>query len=476
MGIRKVIGAHRRQLMGQLLAESSVFFLLAFLLSFVLILFLSPVVDSVFGYDISSAYFSEFSPLFFMFFVGLFAAILSGIYPALFFSSFHPISMIKRNISPANQGKGIRSGFVVFQFVITIGLLICIGLTYQQIRFLKRKNLGYVKEQMVVVPLKDDETREKHETIRQELIRIPGISAVSFSAALPNKIQRSTTMDLVIEGDRKVFEMTNTTVDEDFLSLYEIDILQGRNFSKDFPSDRTDSIILNEAAVKTLSWQRPIGKQLTIFGGARTVIGIVEDFNFQSLHTAIGPLALRYAGDPYLFTSIRLSTEKIPQVLAGIEKVFRRLTPQTPFEYFFFDDYFANLYQREENFGKTIGYFVLLAIIISFLGLFGLAFFITEQRTKEIGIRKVLGASVAGIAGMLSKEFAIWAVLANVIAWPVAYLVMKRWLQNFAYRIDIGIGVFLLSGALALFIALISVSFQSLKAASSHPADTLRYE
>lgn len=476
MGIRKVIGAHRRQLMGQLLTESVVFFSAAFLLSVVVIIFLSPVVHSLFGYDISTGYFSEFSLLLFMFFVGLFAALLSGIYPALFFSAFHPISMIKRGSFSRGQGKGVRSSFVVFQFAISIGLLICIGLTYQQIRFLKGKDLGYAKEQIVVVLVKDDETRKSSETIRRELTGIAGISGVSFSSALPNNIQRSTTMDLVIEGDRKVFEMTNATIDEDFFSLYEIDILQGRNFSKDFPSDRTDSIILNESAVRTLNWQSPVGRELTIFGRPRTVIGVVQDFNFQSLHTEISPLALRSAGDQYLFASIKFSTADIPQALAGIEKIFEKLAPQIPFEYFFFDDFFANLYQREENFGKTIGYFALLAIIISSLGLFGLAFFITEQRTKEIGIRKVLGASVSGIVGMLSKEFVRWAVLANVIAWPVAYLVMRRWLRNFAYRVDIGIGVFVLAGVVALMIALLSVSYQSVKAASSHPADTLRYE
>ncbi len=476
IGIRKVVGAQRRQLIGQLLSESSVFFLAAFLLSFVLIILLAPVVNNIFGYNISSDYFSKYPLLLFMFFIGLSAALLSGTYPALFFSAFHPMSMIKDAVSPTGRGRGIRSSFVVFQFAITICLLISIGLIYQQIRYLKGKDLGYVKEQVLVVPVKDDEARERNKTIKQELIRLPGITGVSFSAALPNKIQRSTTMDLDIGGDRIVFEMTNTTVDEDFLSLYEIKILQGRNFSDDFPSDSEDSIILNETAVKMLNWQNPIGRELTIFGRPRTVIGVVKDFNFQTLHVEISPLTLRNSGDPFLFSSIRLSTQNIPQTLAGIGNIFQKFTPQTPFEYFFFDDYFENLYRTEENFGKTIGYFTLLAIIISSLGLFGLAFFITEQRTKEIGIRKVLGASVSGIAGMLSKEFAIWAIMANVIAWPVAYLVMHKWLQNFAYRIDIGIGIFMLAGALALFVALASVSYQSIKAATAHPADTLRYE
>jgi putative ABC transport system permease protein len=476
IGIRKVVGAHRKQLIGQLLAESSIFFIMAFLLSFALIMLLTPVVNSIFGYSISSYYFRNFSLLIYMFLIGLLAALLSGTYPALFFSSFHPMSMIKDPLSAKGRGRNIRSGFVIFQFSITICLLISAGLIYQQIRYLKGKDLGYVKEQIVVVPVKDDETRDKYEMIKQELIRIPGISEVSFSAALPNKIQRSTTLDLDIEGDRKVFEMSNTRIDEDFLILYGIDILQGRNFSKDYPSDSVDSIILNESAVKTLNWKDPVGRELTIFGRPRTVIGVVEDFNFQTLHLEISPLALRTTGEQYLFTSIRLSTHNIQQTLNGIGKIFQKFAPQTPFEYFFFDDYFENLYRSEENFSRTIGYLALLAILISSLGLFGLSFFITEQRTKEIGIRKVLGASVPGIVGMLSREFAAWAVMANVLAWPLAYLFVNKWLQNFAYRVDIGIGVFVLAGLLALIIALLTVGYQSVKAATSHPAHTLRCE
>lgn len=476
IGIRKVVGAHRKQLIGQLLTESAVFFITAFFLSFVLIILLAPIVNNIFGYNISSDYFSKYSLLFFMFLIGLVAALLSGAYPALFFSAFHPINMIKDTVSPKGRGRGIRSSFVIFQFSISICLLISTGLIYQQLRYLEGKELGYLKEQIVVVPVKDDEVRERHEAIKQELIRLPGIAGVSYSSALPNKIQRSTTLDLDIEGKRKIFEMSNSTVDENFLPLYKIDILQGRNFSKDFPSDLKDSIILNETAVKILNWQNPIGKELTIFGRPRTVIGVVRNFNFQSLHTEISPLALRISGDQYLFTSIKLATQNISQTLSSIGDIFQKISPQTPFEYFFFDDYFENLYRIEENFGRTIGYFAFLAIVISCLGLFGLAFFISQQRTKEIGIRKVLGASVPWIVGMLSKEFAKWAILANVLAWPVAYLVMHKWLQNFAYRIDIGVGIFVLAAALALVIALITVSYQSIKAATSHPADTLRYE
>jgi putative ABC transport system permease protein len=476
IGIRKVMGAQRRQLIEQILAESLVFFLAAYLLSFVLALLLAPVVNSIMGYSISAEDFARYDLPLFLSLIGLLAALLSGAYPALFFASFRPLGMIKKQAFSRGRGRVIRSGFVIFQFSITIGLLIASGLVYQQVRYLKNKDLGYVKEQIVIVPVKDERVRERHETIKQELARLPRITGVSFSAALPSQIRRSTTMDLEIEGNRKVFEMNNARIDEDFLSLYEIEIHQGRNFSREFPSDPETSIILNEKAVKTLNWQDPVGRELTIFGGPRRVIGVVEDFNFQTLHSEIGPLALRAGGEPHVFASVRLSTENIPQTLAGIEKTFLKISPQTPFEYYFLDEYFNNLYRSEESFGRTIGYFTMLAIVISCLGLFGLAYFITEQRTKEIGIRKVLGASVPGIVGMLSWGFAKWAILANGAAWPVAYLVMYQWLQNFAYRIAIGLGTFLLAGALALLIGLLTVSLQTVRAAAAPPADTLRYE
>jgi putative ABC transport system permease protein len=476
IGIRKVIGAHRKQLIRQFMTEASVFFLTSFLLSFVMIVLLRPAVNSIFGFDISLEHFGKIFLLLFMFLIALSASLLSGIYPAFFFSAFQPLNIIRDGVKSKKHKRGIRSGFVIFQFSATICLLISTALIYQQVQYMKEKDLGYVKEQIVIVPIKDDEARDNQETIKQELIRQPGIVGISLSAALPNKIQRSTTMDLIIEGDRKVFEMTNTTIDEDFLSLYEIDITQGRNFSREFPSDSEDSVILNESAVRTLNWQDPIGRELTIFGRQKTVIGVVKDFNFQSLHKEISPLALRNSGDPFLFASIRFSTDGIQQTLSGIEKIFNKFAPRTPFEYFFFDDYFENLYRAEENFGRAFRYFTFLAILISCLGLFGLAFFITEQKTKEIGIRKVLGASVSGIVGMLSKDFAKWSILANILAWPLAYLVMNKWLQNFAYRIDIGIKTFVLAAILALCIVLITVSYQSIKAAISNPADILRYE
>lgn len=341
---------------------------------------------------------------------------------------------------------------------------------------MKSKDLGYAKNQIVVVPIKDDEIRERNKTVKSELSEIPGVSMVSFSSNLPNRIPQSTTMDMEIEGKRTVFEITNTSIDENFLDLYEIDLQSGRNFSEDHPSDPENAIILNEQAVKILNWKEPIGKNLRIFGKDWKVIGVVKDFNFQSLHAPVSPLALLLASNPYKFASIKIDTKDIAATLDKIEKAFHKFAPARVFESFFFDDYFENLYRTEENFGKTIGYLTILAIIISALGLFGLSFFIMERRTKEIGIRKVLGASVPRTVAMLSTEFTKWALLANLIAWPIAWYTVNKWLQNFAYRIEIGWWVFLLAGSLALVIALLTVSTHAIRAALANPVESLRYE
>jgi len=476
IGIRKVVGAQKKELFLQFLMESAVFSALAILLSFLFIIVLSPMIRNLLGYRISLQSLTNVSLLPFVVLIAFFTTLLSGGYPAIFFSSFQPLNIMKYEKSPKSQWRGLRFACVIFQFSITIFLLISTSSIYRQIRYMKSKDLGYSKEQVVVVPVKNDEIRISHEAVKNELIRISDISGVSFSSSLPTNIQRSTTMDLEIDGNRKVFEMNFITVDCDFVNLFDMEMTRGRNYDRDFSSDINDSIVLNEKAAAVLNWDNPVGKELKIFGQTRKVIGIVKDFNFQPLHLPIAPLAMRLSGSQYMYASIKIFTRDIEQTLKSIEKTFHTFAPDKPFEYFFLDDYFENLYHTEENFGKSIGYFTLLAIIISSLGLFGLTFFLTERRTKEIGIRKVLGASVSGITLMLSKEFSQLALLANVIAWPTAYFAVNRWLQNFAYRTGLNMWIFLVAGAGALFIALMTVSYYSLKAAVSDPVKALRYE
>lgn len=477
IGIRKVIGAQRKQLVWQFLTESFVFSMIAILCSLLLMIAFMPVIDDLLGYGISVRSLIDVSVLPFVILTAICVALINGSYPAILFSSFLPINVIKPEKSPRSHWRGLRLTLIVFQFSLTIFLLIWTGFIYRQVRHMKSKDLGYSKDQIVAVRVKSDEIRKRTETLKNEWSRIPGISGVSFSSALPTNILRSTTMDLDIGGQRKVFEMNYLSVDYDFVNLFDMEIIQGRNYERDFPADLKDSIILNEKAAALLNWENPLGKELRIFGQTREVIGIVKDFNFQPLHFPIAPLAMRLSdGNNYLYASVKISTHTIGQTLIDIEKSIHEFAPDKPFEYFFLDDFFTNLYHREENFGRTVGYFTLFAIIISSMGLFGLAFFLSERRTKEIGVRKVLGASVAGITLMLSKEVIKLAVLSNIIAWPVAYFAVNRWLHNFAYRTHLNMWIFFVSGAAALIIALITISYYSLKAAVADPVKTLRYE
>lgn len=477
IGIRKVVGAQKGQLIWQFLMESFVFSFIALMFSILIMIMFMPAIRNLLGYNISLSSLINLSLLPFAVLTLLIVVLLTWGYPAIFFSSFQPLTIMKSEKSPQSQWRGLRFAFIVFQFSITIFLLISTGSIYRQVRHMKSKDLGYTKDQIMVVTVKDDELRTRHETLRNELIQVPYISGVCFSSALPTNIQRSTTMDLEIDGKRKVFEMNYITVDYNFVDLFDMEVIQGRYFDRGFPADRNDSVVLNEKAAAILNWKEPIGKGLKIFGNTRRVIGIVKDFNFQPLHFPIAPLAMTLSDSQnYLYASLKVSTRNINQTLKNIEQIFHTFSPDRPFEYFFMDDFFENLYHKEENFGRTVGYFTILAIIVSSMGLFGLAFFFSERRTKEIGIRKVLGASVAGIALMLSRDFTRLVLLANIIAWPAAYIAVNRWLQNFAFRTGLNVWIFLGAGAAALFIALMTVSYYSLKAAVADPVKALRYE
>jgi putative ABC transport system permease protein len=476
IGIRKVVGAQRKQLVSQFMMEALIFTSIAFLLALLLIVILTSTIQNILGYDVTFKILDNQFLLLLIFLTGIAAAIICGSYPAIFFSKFRSSNSLKDSVNRKTQRHRLRNVFVIFQFSITIILLICTSLIYKQVQFMKLKDLGYSKNQIVIVPIKDDEVRQKSEVIKNELKRLPEITNVSFSSSLPSKIQRSTTMDLDVDGNRKVFEMSFSTIDYDFFELYKINLNKGRNFSRDFPTDLNGSIILNEQATEILNWENPIGRELDIFGGIKKVVGVVQDFNFQTLHSEIGPLALQISGDQCFFASINISLNNIPQTLENIKKTFDKFAPNGKSEQFFFDDYFGHLYSSEENFGRIIRYFTLLAIIISFSGLFGLTFFTTEQRTKEIGVRKIVGASVLKITFMLTKEFIKWSLLANIIAWPLAYLIMIKWFQNFAYQTKIEIGTFIFSGILALVFTLLCVSYRSIKTALINPADSLRYE
>jgi putative ABC transport system permease protein len=346
--------------------------------------------------------------------------------------------------------------------------------------------LGFNKEQVIVIPIRDEKLRQNPEPIKRELLKSPYVSGVAAAALLPGgPVGQQTFRSSGSVVGPGPLTMSMLWVDYDFIKTLEIEIIAGRSFSRDYPTDGTGAFILNEAAVKQLGWGSPaaaIGKPFekdygpgTSKRAAGVVIGVVKDFHFKSLRSTIEPLVLHIW--PWLnYALVKISPDHLPETLTFLERTYQTFDPKHPFEYSFLSDHFDRLYRTENQRGQILWAFSLLAIFVACLGLFGLVAFTTEQRTKEIGVRKVLGASTPGIVLLLSKDFLKLVVTANLIAWPVAYYTMNKWLQNFAYRIDMSVGIFALGGVLALLIALVTVSYQAMKAATANPVDALRYE
>jgi putative ABC transport system permease protein len=355
----------------------------------------------------------------------------------------------------------------------------------KQLNFVRNKKLGYEKDHVIALRIRNEETQKKYETIKNELLRHPNILSVTASSSLPLGRNSFSAHHAVGKPESELTMLFSQIVDEDFIDTYDIEVVKGRNFSKDFPTDRQEAVIINEAAVRKLGWHdNPLGQQIEVFLSLNEmkrfkVIGVVKDYHFESLHKEIEPLIL-YNSNPhggnYYRISMRTTPERIQETVAFVKSKWQEFDSQYPIEYVFLDEQYDELYRAEERLGQLFGYFTTLAIIIGCLGLFGLSAFSAEQRTKEIGIRKVLGASIPGVILLLVKEFTKWVLLAIVIAWPLGYFMMNTWLQNFAYRTSLEFGTFLLAAALALIISLITVIYQAARAAIANPIDSLRYE
>ncbi|MCD6335189.1 MAG: ABC transporter permease, partial [Candidatus Latescibacteria bacterium] len=409
--------------------------------------------------------------------IGLFVAFVSGSYPAFFLSAFQPADVLKGTLKASSRNPLFRSVLVVLQFAISIGLIIGTGIVYDQLNYIRNKRLGFQKEHVIVLPIRGQEVRKNYEAIKSRLLQHSDILSVSASSSMPGGLMDKSSIRP--EGAQDELASHTLSIDHDFIEMLKIELAAGRNFSKDFAAVAKEAILLNEAAVRRFGWESPknaIGKRATLWGRKWTVIGVVKDFHISSLHDPIEPLVLYIRPDRFCYLSVRIRPGHISETLDFLKHSWDEFSPNRPFEYSFLDDSFDKLYRAEDRLGKIFGSFSLIAILIACLGLFGLASFATEQRTKEIGIRKILGASVSGIVLLLSKEFTKLVLVSNLIAWPVAYWAMNRWLQDFAYRIPIGVGTFLLAGVIALVIALLTVSFQAIKAATANPVKALRYE
>jgi len=473
VGIRKVVGARRSQLVKQFFGESILLTLFAALFSIIIVLVILPSYNVLVERDLR--FNTPF--LFLLFSLIVFVGLFSGIYPALFISSFKPISIIGKKFKSSSKGLLVRNILFTFQFIIFTIFIICNFIIKYQIHYLYNTDVGYGKEQIVTIKIRDRNVWNIVETIKTELKKNPDILSVSASSQLPNYFTWYS--DLRYPGDENEnhIKTNNGQVDYDFVDLYGIKIIEGRNFSREFPSDAEGAFLVNETLVKALGWEEPIGRELTHYGGTNgKIIGIMKDFNFQSLHNPIGPLYffLRYTEIQYI--SVKINTARIPETLTFIENKMTEFSPGYPYEYSFFDEIFRKTYNTEQKIGNIIAILMYIALIITCLGLLGLAVFITEQKTKEIGIRKVLGAGVSNIIILLSKEFIKWVLIANAIALPAAYFIMNKWLQNFTYRISITPVIFIISALITLLIAVLTVSFRAVKAASANPVDSLKYE
>lgn len=477
VGIRKVLGASKKQLVKQFLGEALFLCSLALLLAVLLSALILPHFNALTGKELSIHFHQNWKLWVSLVGIGLIVGLLSGSYPALFLSSFQPIHTLKSGSKTGMSTVIFRKALVVLQFSLTIALIIGTKIVYDQLNFMKNKRLGFDKDQVIVVPVRDQSIRKNPEPLKSRLQHYPGILEVGAAALFPGGPVGRT--HFRAEGISDQGTMSMLWIDHDFIRVLGLELVAGRDFSKNFETDDTQAIILNEEAIRQLGYADPmqaIGKSFELVGSKKgTIIGVLRDFHFASLHRKIGPVVLHIW--PWLnYVLVRVSTSYLPGVLDNLETVWHEFDPSHPFTFTFLDDNFDRFYQSEKQFGQVSGYFSLLAVLIACLGLFGLAAFTAEQRTKEIGIRKVLGASLTGILFLQLKEFIVLVFFANLIAWPIGYYVMSNWLQNFAYRIGIDIATFVLAGFLALGTALLTVSYQAVKAAVINPVDSLRFE
>jgi putative ABC transport system permease protein len=476
VGVRKTVGSTRGQLIVQFLLESTILSFVALVIALCAVQFLLPsfrnITDRPLDLDVFSSAFVLPGLILFILIMGL----LSGSYPAFFLSSFQPIAVLKGRRQKGSLHRWLRNGLVVFQFTVSIVLIIATLVVGDQIEFMLNKDLGFDKEHVVVIK-NGNVLQQRVQAFKQSLLAIPSVSSVSGSFNVPGEAFDGNVHKLEGETDERAVSISVIFADYDYVETMGMEIVSGRNFSLDFSTDRQNTYVLNETAVKMLGIKEPIGARITDHFRMYSVIGVLKDFHFKSLHSEISPVA--YVANPGIranFVCARISPRDIPGTLSALEKKWKEFTGGQPFEYSFLDDELTAHYEAEQKTRQITGLFSFIAIFIGCLGLFGLAAYIAEQRTKEIGIRRILGASVLNIVFLQVKEFTKLVALAFLIATPLAYLGIQRWLHNFAYSIELTLPPFVVAGLVALLIALITVSFQAVKAAFNPPVESLRYE
>ena len=487
VGVRKVLGAKKNSLLTQFLGESMIMSAIALVFALIITVLLLPLFEKVAGKTLMISMDQKLLLGVVFIILAIVTGLLAGSYPAFYLSSFKPIKVLKGKFSNSFAAVSLRKGLVVFQFMISIVLIIASVVIAKQMNYMKQMDLGFQKDQQVIIPLRTSTAKNSVQAFKNDIANNTNISAIGTSMSYPGifnpqdwlMYRQGQTMD----NSKQVFI---NLVDNSFLQTLGVKLIAGRLFSSEFAADTLTSFVVNERTIKEFGFssaQDAVGKWLAFESGNEqrrfTIVGVVKDFHFKDLHESIEPFAFRFyhdadAGFNYMIAHSR--GNNISQSLSVLESSWKKLNPNEPFEYSFLDQDFQKNYDAENRQASLINYFTIIAIIISCLGLFGLATFTAEQRTKEIGIRKVLGASVHGVVGLLSKDFLKLVLVAVVIASPVAWYAMNKWLQNFAYQTSITWQVFALTTLLAIMIAFVTISFQAIKAALANPVKSLRTE
>jgi len=483
VGIRKTIGSGRGALVGQFLSEAVLVALFALVVAVGLVAIALPFFNDIAGKEMGVG--TLVDPVVVLALVGLAvgAGLVAGAYPAFVLSSFRPVEVLKGTFRTGGRGVRLRQGLVVLQFAVTTALIVGTLVVFRQLDYMKTQRLGFEKEQVLVLDargLPGGTMGEKYTVAKEAFRQIPSVRTVAVSNQVPGRgawvlIYRP---EGVPEGETRRIQLV--PVDHDYLETLGIDLVAGRDFSPDFETEPVGGVLINEAAVANTGWGTPeqaVGKTLEFGDGEPIeVVGVFRDYHHQSLRNEVEPLALRFMPGAANYFSVRLSTDDAPATIEALERAWGEVFPGTTFEYFFLDTDYDNQYAAEARLTQIFGAFAFLAIVVACLGLFGLASFVTAQRTKEIGVRKVLGATVPQILVLLAKDFVMLVLVAVVLAAPLAWFGMNQWLDGFAYRIGLGPGLFLLAGGLALVVALATVSWKALRAATLDPVKALRYE
>ena len=478
VGVRKVLGAGRSQLVRQFLGESLLMSALALVLAVWVVDLTLPAFRALTAKGFETGVWHNPSMAAGLVGVLLGVGLMAGAYPAFFLSGFRPVHALTGG-SPDSSRKAMpRRMLVTLQFTISITLIVGTIVVYRQMDYLLSKDLGFRKDHILVLPIEDTAMHDRFEAFKQALLAHPLITNVTGSNRVPGEGMMSFGINAEGKAQDEGWTATAIRVDDfDFLATYGMELVAGRYFDPDLPTDSTSAVVINEALARSLGWDDPVGKRMDVPGEveAGVVIGVVRDFHFSSLRQAIEPLFF-YVAPRHATLSVRIRGEEVPGTLAFIRKTWEAFDPAYPFEYAFLDDSFAQLYQSERRLSATLGLFSVLAILIACLGLFGLASYTAELRTKEVGVRKVLGATFESIVLLLSKEFTRLVVIALAVATPIGYLAMNRWLAGFAYHVELSWWIFPIAGIGALGIALVTVSYQSVRAALADPVVALRYE